>query len=109
MDFKFESIKPKFDVICVTYENNNKAILEFSDNELMQQVVAYLLPQNFISCIIPVGKDMIGIQIKDTFDSLQVLERICTTLELHHKSVNRKLIPVGKYDKDVAPIQSYLL
>jgi hypothetical protein len=107
LTFDFSSITPTVDVICLTHEGVNKALLEFSDTELMEQVVGYLQHQAFISFIMPVGKDMIGIQIKDTFDSLQVLERICTTLELHNKTVSRKFLTSGNSDSKV--VQSYLL
>ena len=107
LTFDFSSITPTVDVICLTHEGVNKAVLEFSDSSLLEQVVGYLIPQDFLSAIMPVGKDMIGIQIKDTFDSLQVLERICTTLELNNKTVSRKFLTSGGSDSKV--VQSYLL
>ena len=107
MNFNFGDIKPTVDVSVLTHEGVNKAVLEFSDSSLLEQVVGYLIPQDFLSAIMPVGKDMIGIQIKDTFDSLQVLERICTTLELNNKTVSRKFLTSGNSDSKV--VQSYLL
>lgn len=107
INFDFTSIKPTVDVIVLTHEGVNKAVLEFSDANLMEQVVGYLMVQTSISGIMPAGKDMIGIQIKDTFDGLQILERICTTLELHHKTVSRKFLTSGNSDYKI--VQSYLL
>jgi hypothetical protein len=107
MNFNFSSIKPTVDVSVLTHKDTNKAVLEFSDSELMLLVVGYLVPQDFISTIMPIGKDMIAIVIKDTFDSLQVLERICTTLELHNKSVTRKFLTSSS--SDFKMVQSYVL
>ena len=107
LTFDFSSITPTVDVICLTHEGVNKALLEFSDTELMEQVVGYLQHQAFISFIMPGGKDILALQIKDTFDTLQILERICTTLELHNKTVSRKLRTSGNSDSKI--VQSYLL
>jgi hypothetical protein len=107
LTFDFSSITPTVDVICLTHEGVNKALLEFSDTELMEQVVGYLQHQAFISFIMPGGKDILALQIKDTFDTLQILERICTTLELHNKTVSRKFLTSGNSDSKV--VQSYLL
>ena len=105
--FNFD-IKPQYDVLAWMSENSVSFYLEFSDPTLQKSVREELESQGFSTYEFTVRR-LIQLQPPSGIDTVQILERICTTLELKHYKVQRKIAPRGKLLEDVLPIQSFIL
>ena len=107
--FNFETIKPQYDVLAWMSENDVSFYLEFSDLTLQKSVQEELESKGFSTIYEFAATRLIQFRPPSGMDTLQILERICTTLELEHYKVQRKIVPRQKLLEDVLPIQSFIL
>ena len=107
--FNFETIKPQYDVLAWMSENSVSFYLEFSDPTLQKSVQEELKSKGFSTIYEFTVRRLIQLQPPSGMDTLQILERICTTLELEHYKVQRKIAPRWKLIEDILPIQSFIL
>lgn len=107
--FDFESIKLQYDVLAWMSENSVSFYLEFSDPNLQKSVQEELESKGFSTIYEFTVRRLIQLQPPSGMDTLQILERICTTLELENYKVERKIVSRGKLLGDVLPIQSFIL
>jgi hypothetical protein len=106
--FDFSGIKPSYDVLVWASEDTNMFWMEFSSAELKISVQKDLREKAFGVIGMPCD-EILWIQSPVGMDRRQVMERICTTLELEGFKIERKLIPEHKTSSEVAPIQSFII
>jgi hypothetical protein len=106
--FDFSGIKPSYDVLVWASEDTNMFWMEFSSAELKISVQKDLREKAFGVIGMPCD-EILWIQSPVGMDRQQVMERICTTLELEGFKIERKLIPEHKTSSEVAPIQSFII
>jgi len=106
--FDFSGIKPSYDVLVWASEDEFMFWMEFNNPELKTSVLKDLREKSFgvitMSC-----DEILWIQPPTGFDRVQIMERICTTLESEGFVVERKAVPKNKSKNDVAPIQSFII
>lgn len=107
--FDFETIRPQYNVLAWTSENSVTFHLKFSDPNLQKSIQEELESKGFSTIYEFTVKQSVLFQPPSGMDTLQILERICTTLELEHYKVQRKIVPRWKLLQDVLPIQSFIL
>lgn len=105
--FDFESIKPQYDVLAWTLESDAYDFyLEFSSAELQQSVGKELESKSFYVFEL---SQTLWVRQPAGFDKIQILERICTTLEMQGYTVIRKLVQKDQLLENIKPVQSFIL
>jgi hypothetical protein len=107
--FDFSGIKPSYDVLVWASEDTNMFWMEFSTSAELKISVQKDLREKAFGVIGMPCDEILWIQSPVGMDRRQVMERICTTLELEVFKIERKLIPEHKTSSEVAPIQSFII
>lgn len=107
--FDFATIKPKYDVlVCASEGDVDNFWMRFASIDLKLSIRKELELNSFWVYDLTVA-NYLWIKPPAGLDLIQVMERICTTLEMQGYKVERKIAPRGKLLDDAKPLQSFIL